>query len=192
MEKNKLQSVIESILFVNAEAISVGKLTKITGVKNEDVLEALNSLEQTYAKEESGLSLLRHGEKIQLTTKADNSSFVEQLKTIELSETLSPATLEVLSIIAYRGPISKPEIESIRGVNCSYTVRNLLMRGLVERNDNPQDGRGYVYSITLDFLKKLGLESVKKLPQYDVLSKDERLQEVISEETKVEKEEQSQ
>lgn len=187
-----MQSVIESILFVNAEAISVGKLAKITGVKNEDVLEVLNSLEQAYAKGESGLSLLQHGEKIQLATKADNSSFVEQLKTIELSENLSPAALEVLSIIAYRGPISKPEIESIRGVNCSYTVRNLLMRGLVERNDNPQDGRGYVYSITLEFLKKLGLESVKKLPQYEVLSKDERLQEIISEENKVEKEEQPQ
>ena len=88
--------------------------------------------------------------------------------------------MEVVSIIAYRGPISKTEIESIRGVNCSYTLRNLLLRGLIERSDNPRDGRGYVYSITFEFLKKLGVEDVKKLPDHDILSKDERINSITN------------
>lgn len=181
MEKDKLQSIIESLLLVNGESIAVGKLAKITEVKNEEIIAALDSLEQTYASMGSGLALLRHGEKVQIATKKENSSFVEKLQTVELSENLSQAALEVLSVIAYRGPISKPEIEAIRGVNCNYTLRNLLMRGLIERNDNPQDGRGYVYSITLDMLKKVGVDKVEKLPQYDILSKDERIEAMISE-----------
>lgn len=175
MEKDKLQSIIESLLFASGEAIAIGKLAKIVGVKNEEVSAVLDALDENYTGQNSGLAILRHGDKVQLATKAENSSYIEQLKTVELSETLSPAALEVLSVIAYRGPISKPEIESIRGVNCSYTVRNLLLRGLIERNDNPHDARGYVYSITFDFLKKLGIDKVEKLPQYDILSKDERI-----------------
>ncbi len=175
MEQIKLQSVIESLLFASGEAISINMIAKIIGVKNEEIVKALDALTENYAKQESGLVLLCHGEKIQLATKAENSAIIEKLKATEMSEILSPAALEVLSIVAYRGPISKSEIETIRGVNCSYTLRNLLLRGLVERNDKLNDLRGYSYSITFDFLKKLGLDRVEKLPQYDILSKDEKV-----------------
>lgn len=185
MEKDKLQSIIESLLFASGDPISIGKLAKIAGVKNEEVAAVLDVLVEKYAKMESGLVLLLHGEKAQLATRADNSEFIEQLRTVELSETLSPAALEVLSIVAYRGPISKSEIEAIRGVNCSYTVRNLLLRGLIERNDNPHDARGYIYSITFDFLKKLGVDKVEKLPQYDMLSKDERIAAMVEENSEI-------
>jgi len=185
MEKDKLQSIIESLLFASGDPISIGKLAKIAGVKNEEAVVVLDALVEKYAKPESGLALLRHGEKAQLATRADNSEFIEQLRTVELSETLSPAALEVLSIVAYRGPISKSEIEAIRGVNCSYTVRNLLLRGLIERNDNPHDARGYIYSITFDFLKKLGVEKVEKLPQYGILSKDERITAMMEENSEI-------
>jgi segregation and condensation protein B len=96
-----------------------------------------------------------------------------------MQEGLSKAALEVLSIVAYKGPISRAEIESIRGVNCSFTLRSLMMRGLLERIDNPKDGRGYLYKISFEFMKKLGIESIDKLPDYKELSQDSRIESVI-------------
>jgi len=88
--------------------------------------------------------------------------------------------LEVLSIVAYRGPISRMDVEAIRGVNCSFTLRSLLMRGLLERIDNPADNRSYLYKISFDFLKKMGVESVEKLPDFENLSKDDRIDSIIN------------
>lgn len=179
MEAEKLQSIIESILFVSGEPIKLAKLAKITGVELEKVELALEVLGSRYASLESGLSLLRKGDEVQLASKPENAESVESLVKSELADSLSNPAVEVVSIIAYRGPISKTEIEAIRGVNCSYTLRNLLLRGLIERSDNPRDSRGYVYSISFDFLKKLGLESVKNLPQYGILSVDERIKSIV-------------
>jgi segregation and condensation protein B len=96
-----------------------------------------------------------------------------------MQEGLSKAALEVLSIIAYKGPISRAEIESIRGVNCSFTLRSLMMKGLLERIDNPKDGRGYLYKISFEFMKKLGIENIDKLPDYQELSQDPRIESVV-------------
>lgn len=182
METVKLQSSIESLLFASGSPVKKSKLAKICGVESARLEEGLATLAQKYAQDESGLLLISKGEEVQLVTRAENAQLVEQLVKNELADSLSAAALEVLSVIAYRGPVSKPEIEAIRGVNCNYTVRSLLMRGLIVRLDNPNDSRGYVYEISFDFLKKLGLESVEKLPQYDILSKDMRVQEVINKE----------
>jgi len=96
---------------------------------------------------------------------------VHKLVKNDLEEDLSRATLEVLAVVAYRGPISRAQIEEVRGVNCSFTLRNLLMRGLVERVENPNDSRSYLYKISFDFLKHLGLGNVKELPNYEELEK---------------------
>jgi len=77
----------------------------------------------------------------------------------------------VLSIVAYRGPITRAEIEAIRGVNCSFTLRALLIRGLLDRTENIKDNRRYLYNISFDFLKKLGMDSVEKLPDWETLNK---------------------
>ena len=180
MEQEKLQSIIESVLFVSGEPVKKNKLMKITEASMEELEIALAALNEKYLKSSSGLMLLTKGEEIQLASRSENALYVENLVKSELAESLSPAALEVVSIIAYRGPISKTEIEAIRGVNCSYTVRNLLLRGLIERSDNPRDSRGYVYSISFDFLKKLGVSDVKKLPDYATLSVDERISSIIT------------
>jgi len=179
MEEGKIISIIESILFVSGEPVKLAKLAKILQEKIEEIEKALNTLSEKYAKEESGLMLLRKGEEVQLVSRSENTEFVESLVKGELQDSLSNAAMEVVSIIAYRGPLSKAEIEEIRGVNCSYTLRNLLLRGLIERNDNPRDNRGYVYAITFDFLKKLGISDVKKLPEYATLSVDSRINSAI-------------
>lgn len=182
MEKEKLQSVIESVLFVSGEPIKKAKLLKILAIENELLEEALSSLSEKYQDSQSGLLLLKKGEEVQLVSNPENAEFIESLVKNELQDSLSNAAMEVVSIIAYRGPISKVEIEAIRGVNCAYTLRNLLLRGLIERSDNPNDSRGYVYAISFDFLKKLGVEDVKKLPEYGTLSVDERINSIISKE----------
>ena len=184
MEQEKIQSIIESILFVNGEPVKKSKLVKILleQVKTNDMEEALEALAKKYSNPESGLSLIKNDIEIQLVSNPENAQYVENLVKSELQDSLSNAALEVISIIAYRGPISRIEIEMIRGVNCSYTLRNLLLKGLIERNDNPRDGRGYIYSISFDFLKKLGVEDVKKLPEYATLSVDERINSIINNE----------
>jgi len=184
MEQEKLQSIIESILFVNGEPIKKSKLMKILSeqVKAKDVEEALNALSEKYSTPQSGLSLIKNDNEIQLVSNPENAEYVENLVKSELQDSLSNAAMEVVSIIAYRSPISKTEIEAIRGVNCSYTLRNLLLRGLIERNNNPQNGRSYIYSVSFDFLKKLGASDVKKLPEYATLSVDERINSIINNE----------
>jgi len=177
MENDKLQSIIESILFVSGEPIRKSKLAKILSekIEPEDLEKALKDLSEKYALSHGGFMLLEKGDEVQLVSNPENAPFVENLVKNELQDSLSNAALEVVSIIAYRGPISKTEIEMIRGVNCSYTLRNLLLKGLIERSDNPRDSRGYVYFISFDFLKKLGVDDVKKLPEYATLSIDERI-----------------
>lgn len=183
MESDKLQSIIESVLFVSGEPIKKSKLAKIVGEKIESVEENLEKLSQKYLEDRSGLMIIFKGEEVQLVSKADNLEFVENLVKSELQDALSQSSLEVLSIIAYRGPVSKVEIEQIRGVNCSYTLRNLLLRGLIERSDNPRDSRGWVYSVSFDLLKKFGIDNVNKLPDYATLSVDSRMAEIaVSEE----------
>lgn len=184
MEQEKLQSIIESILFVNGEPIKKSKLIKILSeqIKSKDLEEVIEALAKKYSNPESGLFLIKNDSEIQLVSNPENAEYVENLVKSELQDSLSNAALEVISIIAYRSPISKMDIEAIRGVNCSYTLRNLLLRGLIERSNNPQNGRSYIYSVSFDFLKKLGVEDVKKLPEYATLSVDERINSIINNE----------
>ena len=181
METEKIISAIESVLFVSGEPIKLAKIAKVLGLEKAEVEKGLESLQEKYTNAQSGLSLIRKGDEVQLVSRAENAQFVEQLMKSELQDALSPAALEVVSIIAYRGPISKPEIEAIRGVNCNYTLRNLLLRGLIERSDNPRDSRGYVYGISFEFLKKMGVDDVKKLTDYATLSVDARINSVVGE-----------
>lgn len=182
MEIEKIQSIIESVLFVSGEPIKKIKLAKIADVTIAEMENSIAVLAQKYSQAGSGLMLLVKGDELQLVSRAENASFVENLVKNELQDSLSTAAMEVVSIIAYRGPMSKVEVEAIRGVNCSYTLRNLLLRGLIERSDNPKDNRGYVYSISFDLLKKLGVDDVKKLPEYATLSVDERINSIITNE----------
>jgi len=179
MEKDVLKSIIESMIFVSGDPVKISRIAKILEVSKEEITSAVKSLEEEYNEVSRGLMLLIKGDEIQLISNPKNAVYIEQLVKSELQDSLSNAALEVLSIIAYKGPISKTEVEAIRGVNCSYTIRNILMRGLIERIDNPKDQRGYLYVVSFEFLKKLGISKVENLPQYDILSKDERIDSVV-------------
>lgn len=179
METQKLTSAIESILFLNGEPIAVLRLAQSLEVSEEAIERGLEQLVKKYEAVESGLSLVRKGDQVQMVTKSDNTSFVEKFAKSAMQESLSKPALEVLAVIAYRGPIARAEIEAIRGVNCSVTLRNLLMRELIERKENENDARGYLYSVSFQFLREIGLQSISDLPEYESLSRDERLTAVL-------------
>jgi len=164
-----MKSILESILFSIGEPISIEKLVKTLEKNKDAVKKIINDLENDYQKENRGLRIIKKGEKIQLVSSPKNSQYIERLIKNELQEDLTPASLEALAIVAYRGPITRAEIEEIRGVNCSYILRNLLIRGLIERKGLPEDARAYIYEISFDFLKKLGLSSIEELPEYKKL-----------------------
>ncbi len=164
----QLISQLESILFVASKPLNSKMLAKFTGSSEEDVSLALQELGKI--RSGSGIVLLQAGNNFQLATNKDNVELVKNFLNADLREQLTDATLEVLAIIAYRGPISKPEIEAIRGVNSQYSVRALLMRGMIEKVSNPSDGRGFVYQVTTEFLQHLGLQSTNDLPEFETLT----------------------
>lgn len=181
MNTEKLASVIESLLFVSGDPISVAQLARVAEVPEETVEEALNMLEASLFKEHRGLFLIRKDCDVLLTSHPDHVMFVERLIRSEREIALSRAALETLSIVAYRGPIGRADVDSIRGVNSTMTLRNLLLRGLIERQDHPDDARGALYSPSLAFLETLGLSNRSELPDFENLSKDDRLASVVSE-----------
>lgn len=179
MDQKRLASIIESILFISGEPVKISKISKITGANKSEIENAVTMLKNKHSVD-SGLAIISKEDKIQMATSPDNASFISSLVKSEIQENISRAALEVLSIVAYKNPISRANVEAIRGVNCSFTLRSLLMRGLLERTENTKDNRGYLYNISFDFLKKLGMDSAEKLPDYETLSQDSRAEDLVN------------
>ncbi|MBI2640404.1 MAG: SMC-Scp complex subunit ScpB [Candidatus Sungbacteria bacterium] len=165
-----IKSIIESILFSYGEPLALEKLAKLTKAQKEAVSEALETLAKEY--EGRGLAILKKDDEYQIGSNPANSKYIEELVKSEFSEELSKAAVETVAIVAYKGPLTRAQIEYVRGVNSSFTLRNLLMRGLVERIENPKDARSYLYRVSFDFLKHLGLTKMEDLPQYDEFRKE--------------------
>lgn len=173
-----IESILESLLFISGEPMSFKKLAKIISQKEEELSLSAESLAKKYAERSGGLRILIKDGKIQMVTAGENSEFVENFLKADIEGELSRAALEVLSIVAYRGPIARSLIEDIRGVNCSFTLRHLLIRGLAERINNPKDARAYLYRVSFDFLKNLGVEKIEDLPKYKELREKELFKKV--------------
>jgi segregation and condensation protein B len=173
-----LKSQLESLLFVSIKALSVKELSGLTGGKTNEIEDALSELAHDYEAAGSGLALIKNNSQYQITTAGDNAALVKEFLKSETSGELSQPSLEALTIIAYRGPISKLELEKIRGINCSLIIRNLLMRGLIEEKFDKTKQENY-YSVSLDFIRFLGIGSVKELPDYEKLNRAEELKEAL-------------
>lgn len=164
---SNLTSQLESILFVAGKPLSLRALARIIERPEPEVRAALKELAE--ARKDAGVVVLDAPEGYQLATASENSTVVKNFLNSDLREKLTDATVEVLAIIAYRQPISKAEIEAIRGVNSQYSIRHLLMRGLVEKIPNPNDARSSLYQVTTEFLQHLGLTSVADLEDFQKL-----------------------
>jgi segregation and condensation protein B len=166
----ELKSKILSILFVSAKPVSLSELEAALDSTAEDIKSAVAAIVSDNAK--NGIILLAHNDKLQLATNPDNSAAVKKFLALEMREKLSDAALETLAVIAYRQPVSKVEIENIRGVNSQYTIRHLLIRGLIEKIGSPTDKRVQHYKTTLEFMQHLGLKDMKDLPDFEELTKN--------------------
>ncbi len=165
-----LSAKIEAILFWKAEPVSVKKLASLLDEKVEGVKAGLVELET--ALRGRGVTLVQTDEDVMLGTAKELSPLIEKLTKDELTHDLGKAGLETLSIVLYQGPISRSDIDYIRGVNSQFILRALLIRGLVERIDNPKDARSYLYKPTIDLLSHLGISKIVELPEYDAVRSD--------------------
>ena len=165
-------SKIEGILFATAKPLSYRKLAETLEVSEEVVKEAVEALKAARNREDSGIHLLDQNGGVQLVTNPLHNDLLGQFVKVDLGRELTRPSLETLTIIAYRGPLTKPEIELIRGVNCSLILRNLLMRDLIiEKMD--KEKLQPVYAVSHTFLRHLGLTSVRDLPEYESFSEND-------------------
>ena len=173
---SSLKSKIESLLFISPKPLSIKKIVELTKKDKSEVAEAAKELMEGY--ESRGLEIKKVGDKFQMVTSGDNRKLAQDFVKDEITGELTRPSLETLTVVAYRGPISKSELEMIRGVNCSLILRNLMIRGLVEEVEDRV--KGVLYNITFEFLKFLGIKEVTDLPDYDKLNNDENLQKLLS------------
>ena len=172
MINKKQVASVEAVLFAAAEPIEYTKIATALGMDDEQILLCIDALKEKYNAEDSGICLLQLDVKYQLCSKKEYVEAVRSVLDLKHNAPLSQAAFEVLAIIAYNQPITKPYIEQIRGVDCSGVVNTLCQRGLVEekgRLDVP--GRPVLYGTTSDFLRCFSLNSLSELPE---LPKEDR------------------
>lgn len=174
-----IKKQIEALLFLTNKPLSIKKLAELTERSKAEIETVLEVLKQEYNNNERGIKIMINADHVQMATDPEVSETMEKFLKEELTAEMTRPQLEALTIIAYRGPITKMELEQIRGVNCSLILRNLMMRGLIETTLNKKIGAN-VYSVTLDFVRHLGLTDIKDLPDYERLSQHETLEELLN------------
>lgn len=162
-----LPALIEALLFWRAEPIELAQLAKLTNKSEAEIAAAIEELDRQLA--ERGVQLMRKDKAVMLGAHPAAGETINRLAKEELSRDLGRAGLETLTIILYRGPIARAEIDYLRGVNSTFILRHLMVRGLVERIPNPEDGRAFLYRTTFDLLQHLGIKRVEDLPDYATL-----------------------
>jgi len=177
---SEISKRIEAILFWKGESVSKKDLQKLLAMDElsveflskigdnielaiEDLRDSLNS---------RGLCLIQIGEEYALRTSPSIGGLIEKLQVEELNKDLGKATTETLALIIYKYPIKRSEIDNIRGVNSSYILRNLMIRGLIEKEIDPKNSRINIYKPSFELLSHLGLTSVDKLPNYEEVIKE--------------------
>lgn len=182
-----LLSQLEAILFLQGDILSYKKIASLLSITDDEVKTLCSTLEEALSSGERGLMLVKTQEGCQFATRPEHAELVEAFLKEDIKEELTPATTETLSLIAYFGPITRSDVDYIRGVNSTFTIRTLLVRGLIEKVG--QEGHSYLYQVSADFLKHLGIASQEELPQYEsykelhkkLFEKEEEISEPVEE-----------
>jgi len=164
----KLDSITEAILYFKGEPLSKKELCKILEIGQDTLKEVLETLRKNI--EGRGIVLVETEDDVSLGTSPDCTELIEKMTKEELEKDIGKAGLETLTIVAYKGPIGRSAIDNIRGVNSSFILRNLLIRGLVERIQDPNDQRAFLYKPSLELLKYMGIEKVENLPDFEKIT----------------------
>ena len=169
MERNNnTVAALEALLFYYGEPLDAKKIAKFLDVSEGECGILINELDSKLnSDEKSGFMLVRHGDLFQLATKPDLAWLGQKLVQEEFKEELTQATLETLSIIAYLGPVARSTVDYIRGVNSSFILRALLVRGLVTRHFQEARKNMFEYKVSFNFLKHLGLGKIEELPEFE-------------------------
>ncbi len=162
----RLESIIEAVLFTLGTAVEVKRLAQVAGVSEREIWEAAEALEEKYKNPGSGVTLLKLEQSLQLSTKTELYDYLVKVANSPRTYRLSDSVLETLSIVAYKQPVTRLEIEHIRGVSCAHAIDKLLEFDLIQelgRLNAP--GRPILFGTTEEFLRSFGVESLEDLPQ---------------------------
>lgn len=164
--KIDLQARLEALLFAAPAATSPAQLAQALEVTPREIEKALDDLEARYA--DGGLRIQRFRGRVQLTTAAETAEDIEKFLGLEANSRLSRAALETLAVVAYQQPVTRPQIDSIRGVNSDSVLKTLLSFGLIEEAGRAEAvGRPILYTLTSEFMQHFGLNSLDELPPLD-------------------------
>ena len=163
-----LAKIIEAILFVSGEPVQTAAIAHAMEVTEIEVLSAVQELESDYDYQRRGICLKRFGSHIQLSTRADYAPYIEKLLQPVQKQSLSQAALETLAVVAYKQPVTRLDIEAVRGVKCDYSVQSLMAKGLIEEVGRKEAlGRPILYGTTDAFLRHFCISSLAELPEID-------------------------
>lgn len=172
--KSNIKSVIESMLFVSGEPLSLRELSNNLEIKDKVIEEVIKEMMNEYEEKSRGIKLISIDGSYQLVTKSENSDYIQKLLKKNKKHSLSQASIESLAIIAYKQPITRIDIDEIRGVKSESAIQKLVERGLIKdigRLEVP--GRPILYGTTDEFLRQFGLKTIKELPSLDLYSDKE-------------------
>jgi segregation and condensation protein B len=165
IEDKELYNAIEALLFVAGDPVSISRLAEALYIPVEDLIDFMPKMMDAYNFERRGIKLIKLEDSYQLTTRGEYFDAVVRMVTHKQKQALSPATLEVLSIISYNQPITKAAIEKVRGVDSSHSIARLLERELIEQKGRLNaPGRPVLYGTTEEFLRCFGLQSLEDMP----------------------------
>lgn len=180
MDKRELISAIECILFVAGDPVPLIQLQRTLDITDLEMQPLLREMEELYTQEERGISLFVTEETIQLVSNKKYAKYVEEFLQPAQSKNFSQAMLETLSIIAYKQPVTRADIEAVRGVRCEYSVSQLLKQGLIqELGRKDVIGRPMMFGTTDAFLRRFGLHSILELPNYQSAQEEPAGQDII-------------
>ena len=163
-----LKSILESILFVNEKPIMVEEICQALDLEKKEVVRLIEELKDDYEQRGAGICLVSVAGGYQMCTSPANSEWIKKLYKERFKHRLSSASLEILSIIAYKQPVTRLEMEAIRGVNCDQVVRGLTNMGLIKiKGRKDVIGRPFLYGTTRKFLEYFGLNSLDDLPKLE-------------------------
>ena len=165
---NDLAAKIEALLFTEGGSLSLKKIASLLKVKEPEVKAALEQLGQRL--QDGALTLIHTDTEATLAVAQSVSPTIREAYQSELEKDIGEAGLEVLAIVLYRGQSTRAQIDYIRGVNTSSTIRTLLSRGMLERVGNPEDGREYLYRPTVELLTHLGINNSNDLPEHAAIT----------------------
>ncbi|MBR6700376.1 MAG: SMC-Scp complex subunit ScpB [Firmicutes bacterium] len=168
MDRQIIKSALESMLFVWGDPLEAKAAAKVFEADEEYIMGCLKELQDDYEGRSGGIVIQRFGSSFQLCTREENRDFIEKLCNPVKERKLSKSALEVLAVIAYKQPVTRGEIESIRGVRCTYVLEGLQQKGLIEEVGRSEAiGRPVLYGTTDLFLRHFGIESLSELPDIE-------------------------